>query len=105
VKRGDIYWADLGHPAGRRPVLILTRTSALDVRSRVTIAPITSKVRGIGSEVTLGPGDGVARPCTASCDELVTVPKSWLARRISSLSTAKLAEVDSALRFALGIVS
>src|SRR5919108_5555732 len=103
MRRGDLYWARLPGPAGRRPVVIVSRTGAVRVRPVVTIAPVTRTIRGIASELQLGPEDGLREACVANCDNLETVSKSRLAKRIRSLDPHKLAGLDRALRYALGI--
>ena len=90
-------------PYGRRPVLLLSRDEAYLVRTEVTVAPVTSRVRRIPVEVPLGPEDGMLRPCAANLDNINTIPKRLLQRRITVLMPDKLQAVDAALRFALGL--
>lgn len=101
MKRGEVWWANLPPPAGRRPVLLLSRNAAYAVRSLITIAPITRTARGILAEVPLGPADGLPRPCVANCDSIATIPKALLVERIAVLGPTKLAAVNAAIRFAL----
>ena len=104
VARGEIYWADLGEPAGRRPVCILTRDAAADVRTSVTCAPITRTARGIDSEVAIGPDHGLDEQCVINCDNIVTIPKWTLDRDPTGrLDEFKRADLDRALRYALDI--
>lgn len=103
MKRGELWWADLPTPIGRRPVLLLSRDEAYAVRARVTIAPVTTTVRGIPTEVNVGPRDGLKRDSVISLDDLVTIPKQRLEGRISTLSAAKLRAVRASLVFALGL--
>lgn len=104
VARGEIYWADLGPPAGRRPVCVLTRTAAIPVLRAVTCAPITRTIRGIRSEVEVGPGEGLPQAGVITCDSIVTVPRGALdPEPVGILDLAKRAELDRALRFALDI--
>lgn len=103
MRRGDLWWADLGPGGGRRPVVLLSRNEAYAIRALVTIAPITTRVRTIPVEVPLGPADGLPRPCAVNLDIISTIPKADLREYIASLQHAKLAEVDAALRFALGL--
>ena len=104
VARNEIYWANLEPPAGRRPVCILTRSRVIAVRSSVTVAPITRRVRGIPSEVEVDRGEGLAHGGVINCDNVLTVPKAALdPEPIGDLSVVKQAELDRALRFALGI--
>lgn len=105
VARNDIYWADLGPPAGRRPVCILTRDAAADVLSAVVCAPITRTIRGIHSEVQLAPEHGLSEPCVANCDSLITVPVANLdAEPVGRLDSATRAALDRALRYSLDII-
>ena len=104
VVRGDIYWADLGAPAGRRPVCVLTRDAAIEVLTSVTCAPITRTIRGIRSEVGVGTDEGLAQVSVISCDNVVTVPKSVLIENpVGHLDIEKRAALDRALRYALDI--
>ncbi len=104
MTRGEIYWADLGPPAGRRPVLVLSRNAAIPVLSAIVIAPISRTIRAIASEVRLGPEHGLPEECAASCDNLLTVPKDRFGRSpVGVLGPAKVIELDHALRFALEI--
>lgn len=105
VARNEIYWADLGPPAGRRPVCILTRDAAIDVLTSVTCAPITRTIRGIRSEVVTGPDHGLPEACVITCDNLVTLPLDTLDDTpVGRLDEATRASLDSALRYALDIV-
>lgn len=101
MDRSEIWWADLSHPRGRRPVLILTRSAAVAVRDQVVVAMVTRTTRGIAAEVPLKRADGMPRDCLVNCDVLLTLPKTHLARRITRLTPAKMDEVHQALRFAL----
>jgi len=104
VRRGDIYWADLGPPAGRGPVLIVSRSAAIPVLSAIVVAPITRTVRGIASEVPLGPNEGLPEECVASCDNLLTIPKNGLdPEPAGHLKLREVMALDHALRFALEI--
>ena len=103
MKRGEIWWAELPMPAGRRPVILLSRDEAYEVRRLITVAPITTRVRGIPVEVPLGPKDGMPRECVANLDTVTTIPKDALRERLTVLARPKMAAVDAALRFALGL--
>ena len=82
--------------------MILTRGSAIPYLSRVTIAPITSTLRGVPSEVALGLEDGMRQPCVVNLNNLVTVNQEILGRRLSQLNFRRMREVCAALSFALG---
>ncbi len=104
MKRGEIYWASLGPPAGRRPVLVLTRDPAIPVLERVVVAPLTRTIRRIRSEVPVGPNEGLPGESVVSCDNLLTVSKSLMdAEPLGALGPEKIARLDVALRHALGI--
>jgi mRNA interferase MazF len=105
MKRGEIWWAELVPPAGRRPVLLLSRNEAYLVRELVTVAPITTRVRNIASEVPLGLEDGLPKPCVINLDTITTIAKSILSDRLTSLSVKKMKAVETALHFALGMES
>ncbi len=100
-----MYWADLGPPAGRRPVVVLTRDAACEVLAAVTCAPITRTVRGIRSEVPVGPAEGLPEPSVITCDNVLTVPKVDLdPDPVGQLGEVTRAALDRAVRFALDIV-
>jgi len=103
MDRSEVWWADLPPPLGRRPVLILTRSSAVSARNQVVVAQITTTVHGLACEVRLTKADGMPRDCVVNCDVLLTVPKHRLTSRITKLSGARMDEVHSALRFAMDI--
>jgi len=103
MHRGEVWWADLPQPAGKRPVLLLSREVAYKVRSSITAAVITRTIRSIPVEVLLGREDGMPAKCAVNLDEIITVPKSLLIERIASLSPEKMAVVASAISFALDL--
>ncbi len=101
VKQYEIWWADLPQPAGRRPVLLLSRDSAYAVLNKFIAAEITATIRDIPIEVPLGPTEGMPRPCVVNCDNLRTISKAWLVERISRVPTGRVAEVKRAVGYAL----
>jgi mRNA interferase MazF len=103
VKRGEVRWYRFGRPDKKRPVVILTRDSVLQYLGEVTVAPITSVVRDIPSEVELTEGDGMPRPCAVNCDHIQTVPKGKLGALIATLGHGRMTEVAGAVHFALGM--
>lgn len=103
MRRGEVWWAEMPGPARPRPVVLLSRNEAYAVRELVTVAPVTTRIRGIPVEVLLGPDDGLAKRCVANLDTITTIPKAALARPVAILSAEKVAAVDTALRFALGL--
>ena len=105
MNRGEVRWYTFKAPDKRRPVLILTRDSAIGLLNAITIAPITSTVRDIPTEAYLTPADGVQVACAVNLDNIQTVPKVNLGPLITTLSSARMAEVEHALSFALGFDS
>ena len=104
VVRSDIIWASLGEPSGRRPVCVLTRDAAIDVLNAVTCAPVTRTVRGIRSEVEVGPDQGLPDRSVIACDTIVSIPKTALdPEPVGRLDPVKRAQLDRAIRFALDI--
>lgn len=104
VARGDIIWADLGPPAGRRPVCVLTRDAAIEVLTALTCAPITRTIRGIRSEVEVGPPEGLPEPGVISCDNVITLPIADLdTEPVGQLALRSRIDLDRALRYALDI--
>ena len=103
MRRGEIWWAELEPPAGRHPVVLLSRDEAYAVRSLIIVAPITTRIRHIASEVLLGTDDGMPHDCVANLDTITTIPKDCLSDRLTSLSPQKLREVEIAIHFALGL--
>lgn len=102
MNRGDVCWYTFATPDKRRPVLILTRSSAIAVLTSVTVAPITSTIRSIPTEVILTKDDGLPNTCAANFDNIQTVPKNNLGDRITRLTTRKMKEARAAVAFALG---
>lgn len=104
VRRGEVYWADLPSPAGRRPVLVLTRDATLRVLNKVTVAPLTSMIRGLDSELVVGGAEGVPKPSVVSLDNILTVPRQLLdGDALGALGAERIPELDRALRYALQI--
>ncbi len=88
---------------GRRPVVLVSRDSAYAVRASVTVIEVSTTIRGIASEVALGLRAGLPRKCVANADNIATIPKKWLEARLAALRVEKLAELDAAIRFSLGM--
>ena len=103
MKRGEIWWAALPAPAGRRPVLLLSRDAAYSIRSAATVAPLTRTIRHIPVEVPLDRRDGVSARCVVNLDDLATIPLKMLTDRITSLSPQRMEQVEQAIRFALDL--
>ncbi len=103
MKKGEVWWANLPAPMGRRPVLLLSRNTAYRVRSAVTVAEITQTRRGIPVEVQLAKDDGLPKECVVNLDTLLTIPKALLMRQLCALSAEKMAAVHAAIKFALDL--
>ena len=103
LRRGEIRWYKFRRPDKKRPVLVLTRDSALDFLAEVTIAPITSTVREIPSEVALARADGMDRDCAVNLDHVQTVPKAKIGALITTLTEDRLGQIGAALSFALDL--
>jgi mRNA interferase MazF len=103
MRRGEVWWAELPEPVGRRPVVLLTRDGAYGYRTMATVAPVTTTIRGIPAEVELGPADGVPRRCVVNLDNLQTIDQRRLRGRVAFLAAERLREIDDAIHFALGL--
>ena len=102
LERGEIRLYRFERPDKERPVLILTRSSAVGYLSTATVAPITSTIRGVPSEVPLGVDDGMKQPCAVNLHNLVTVRQEAIGRRLGHLTPRRMRDVCAALAFALG---
>jgi mRNA interferase MazF len=106
MTQGDVYWYTFRAPDKRRPVLILTRNSAISFLTGITVAPITTKIRGIPSEVVLTPAnDGVLTDCAVNADNIQTIQKANLGAYVTHISLDRMREVRAAIEFALGFDS
>ena len=103
MRRGEVWWAELPLPVGRRPVVLLSRDEAYVVRNAVTVAEITSTIRGIPVEVELGPEDGLPKKCVVNLDTIVTIRKDLLIKMIAVLRDEKIEQINSAIKFALSL--
>jgi len=103
MKHAEIRWYKFAPPDKKRPVLILTRDSVLEYLREVTVAPITTTVRNIPSEVFLSRANGLPQDCAVNCDHLQTVSKAKIGPLITSLPPSKMMDVGRAIRFALDI--
>ena len=103
MKRGEVRWYKFSAPDKKRPVVILTRDSILEYMNEVTVAPITSTVRDIPSEVFLSKHDGMHSDCAINCDHIQTVSKAKIGAVITTLSSEKLIEIQKAIGFALSL--
>jgi mRNA interferase MazF len=103
MKRGEIRWYKFKAPDKNRPVLILTRDYILEYLGEVTVAPITSTVREIPSEIFLTQQDGMTKDCAINFDHIQTVSKTKIGSLITTLSADKLERVSEAIQFALDL--
>jgi mRNA interferase MazF len=101
MRQYELRWANLPAPIGRRPVLLLTRTSAYAYLNKVIVAEVTSTIRGIPEEVKLGQGEGLPRPSVVNLDNVHVVAKALIDDRIGALPTGREHEVKRALGYAL----
>lgn len=103
MRRGEVWWAELPKPLGRRPVVLLSRDEAYRVRSAVTVAEVTTNVRDIPVEVHLGKEDGLPKSCVVNLDTITTIRKALLKGSICTLSYEKVEMINKALKFALDL--
>jgi mRNA interferase MazF len=101
MRQFEVRWANLASPAGRRPVLLLSRTPAYEYLSKVLVAEITTTVRGIPQEVPLGKLEGLPRSCVANLDALRSIPRTLVGDRLGWLGPRRHGEVKRALGYAL----
>ena len=102
ITRGDVRLYQFAPPDKRRPVVVLTRDSAIAYLSTVTVAPITSAIRGVPSEVVLDEEDGMKASCAVNLHNAVTISQDRLGRRVAPLSFLRMGEICAALGFSLG---
>jgi mRNA interferase MazF len=102
IVRGDVRLYRFAPPDKKRPVVVLTRNSAITYLSTVTVAPITSTIRGVPSEVALNEEDGMKSPCAVNLHNAVTISQDRLGRRMAKLSSSRMREICAALHFSLG---
>lgn len=102
IARGDVRLYNFAPPDKKRPVVVLTRNSAIAYLSTVTVAPITSTIRGVPSEVLLNEEDGMKGPCAVNLHHPVTVVQDRLGKRLAQLSSLRMDQICAALRFSLG---
>ena len=103
MRRGEVRWYTFKEPAKRRPVLVLTRDSAIGFLNALTVAPITTTIRDIPSEVFLSQEDGLLTSCAANMDNIQTVSKHTIGPLIVFLTQERMVEVNRAVAFALGL--
>lgn len=102
MRRGEVWWAQLPKPVGRRPVVLVSRDEAYVVRELVSVIPVTTRIRAIPVEVPLGREEGLPKRCVANVDTITTIPKAALVEYAGVLAPDKVGLLDAAIRFALG---
>jgi mRNA interferase MazF len=103
VRRAEIWWAELPEPVGNRPVVILTRDTVLHSIGSIVVTLVTRTVRELRTEVTLGRRQGLPVHCVANLDNILTVPRQRLARRMGACDTPKVEELNEAIKVALDV--
>lgn len=98
--QGEVWMADLEDNFGRRPVLVLTRNNIVSRLDNVTVAPFTTTIRGIQSEVLFDERDGLPRRCVVSLDNIMTIPKQWLVHGVAAVPYERMYDVWQAVRHA-----
>jgi mRNA interferase MazF len=102
IERGDVRLYEFAPPDKKRPVVVLSRDSAIRYLNSVTVAPITSTVRGVPSEVLLGEEDGMKAACVVNLHNIVTVSQAKLGKRVARLNAVRMEQICGALKFSLG---
>jgi mRNA interferase MazF len=102
ITRGDVCLYNFAAPNRKRPVVVVTRNSAIAFLSTVTVAPISSTIRGVPSEVRLSEEDGMKAPCAVNMHNAITVSQDRLGKRVAHLSSLRMNEICAALQFSLG---
>jgi mRNA-degrading endonuclease toxin of MazEF toxin-antitoxin module len=100
VARGEIWWSE-DEVLGRRPVLVLARHAVIGALRRPLVAPLTTRARGIPTEVALEIDDGVPRPCVVSLDNVQPLSAALLVERVTRLDAARMTQVCDALAIAV----
>lgn len=100
IHRGDLFLADLGRH-GERPVVVLTRDTAIPVLKWVTVAPVTSKIRGHVAELLIGKNEGLKKNSAVNCDSILTIEKSRLGKQFGQLDSLVMRELSKRIKIAL----
>lgn len=103
MRRGEVWWVDFPPPTGHRPAVLVSRPHAYQVRSAVTVVPLTRTARPIRSQVALSPEDGVPKRSVANADDITTIAKERVREHITTLSQEKVSALDAAIKFALDL--
>lgn len=102
MRRGEVRWTQFAQPYGRRPTVLLTRNSSIDRLNAVTVAVVTTNVRDYKTHVYLDEEDGMPTECNVTAHNLQTIPKEDVKQLITTLTDQRMAEVEDAIRYALG---
>ena len=102
LARGEVRLCSFPRPDKQRPAVVLTREISIGLLSTVTVAPVTSTMRGVPSEIVLTEADGMKHPCAVNLHNLVTISKVHVGRRVAMLSSERMREICAAIGFALG---
>jgi mRNA interferase MazF len=105
LERGEVRLYEFPPSDKRRPVVVLTRQPSIRLLNSVTVAPITSSIRGVPAEVVLDERDGMKGPCAVNLHNLLTIPSRRLGPRVGSLSDQRMTEICGAIKYALGCAS
>ena len=103
MHKGEVWWANLPSPIGKRPVVLLSRDEAYSLRNAVTVAEVTSTIRNIPVEVNLGKEDGLSKKCVINLDSIITIRQELLTEKITYLASEKIDQLNKAIKFALDI--
>ena len=101
MRQFEIWWANLPAPLCQRPVLLLSRDDAYDYLNKFIVAEITTTIRSIPVEVILGQREGLTKRCVANCDNLRTIARSVIGKRIGGLHPSRHVDVKRAVGYAL----
>ena len=103
MRRGEVWWAQLPPPWGRRPVVLLSRDQTYSVRNQATVGYVTTRIRGIPVEVELGSEDGLPERCVVNLDNINTIYLKALRERVGLLRPERMRQVEDAIHFALSL--
>jgi mRNA interferase MazF len=102
IARGEVRLYRFAAPDKQRPPVVLTREGAIDYLGSLTVAPVTSSIRSVPSEVMLTTADGMKNACVVNLHNIITVSKADLGKRVATLGPERLNEICTAINFCLG---
>jgi len=103
MRKGEVWWADLPPPIGRRPIVLLSRDEACSFRTHITIALVSTTIRNLPVEVILDKGDGLLKTSAVNLDSIYTFHKRHIKQKICLLKPEKIAQINRAVKFALDL--